>query len=188
MTPEALPRCSLTLRLLALTAAALLGGCTPTARTVRPTEALRPGYGVVMGRVGARTYANEAPLGQKLILERISDRKQWQVEFTDVSISSGAMVPFFVDLPAGRYAVERFELEFLGPTLLAHHLAEFDVMPGRVVCLGDLYGAGLPTKRGTRNVTLGNTDSCVELTKALVQRAPALKALFAEEEHERGRP
>jgi hypothetical protein len=164
---------------------AAVAACSPTARSVRRDETLRPGQGdgIVIGKVGFASRTGDPILMATFIA--IDERgKKWTVRLEDGLVEDhGQSAPFFAVLPPGRYTLGRLELDFTDTSWSMDDMGlVLEVAPGGLSCAGAAY---LRARAAVDDSTGGNStlraafdvrDECAHLAALLRQQAPFLAA------------
>lgn len=162
---------------------ALSSGCATTAPSVSAeTTGLSPEEGIVIGKFGVPPAREVGPLSREVKIRRLADGRQWKLPFGD-SEDGGRTAPFFVRLPAGRYAITYWSLVFLNSDEYQESPGvEFDVGPGGVTCVGSLYVVRLSGRFGTApsgayiHISVLPHDECQAMEPAFHQRAPNVRS------------
>jgi hypothetical protein len=128
---------------------------------------------VVIGSLGLRGPQEVPPLKRRLTLSGGNDGKSWNVEFVN-DLEDELEVPFFANLPAGRYRIEHWGFSVMDGEVGAEDSLEvFDGPGGQVICLGALFPVRMAFTSSTnvRGLASAGAD-CARLAQRLASRAP----------------
>ena len=162
-----------------------LVSCAASARSVRHDEKVEAGQGtgVVIGKFGFPSRHGDPILGGRLLAIDEAG-KRWKMSLDDGLVEdSGQSAPFFAVLPAGRYHLDKLELDYSDTTWSMEQMNLLvEVLPGKVACAGAAYlraraivedpNGGSSSLRTSFDIR----DECPHLAGLLRRRAPFLSS------------
>jgi hypothetical protein len=143
-----------------------------------------PDSAVVIGRFGIYKTTRTDAVFWKLEAERLPDGKTWNLPLVASNTAAdGNSVPFFVELPPGRYVLTRWEVTTTDHEISGENVGVlFDLPAGKVSCIGGVYVGtrGVPDDRSGSALQFpaGTVlkDDCEQLSAQLKHHAPMLAA------------
>jgi hypothetical protein len=161
---------------------AALAACASSAPTVKSTmQTVADSSSVVIGKFGVYSRYPRSLLFSELQALSLKDGKKWKLPLaTDDVGPDGNGVPFFLELPPGKYLLTKWLLV----TGSAQYKGEnagvlFELKPGKVSCIGAIYmGRGQPADRSRGDAVFRSgtvvRDECDALATQLKKKAPLL--------------
>jgi TonB family protein len=154
----------------------VLGSCASNPPGSAAFADLGRDEGLVLGKLGVPSFHAIGARGRRMQVRALGaggaavDAKF----FEDLSDDEGRTAPFLIRLPAGRYEITGWQLDFVtGQDAQDAPGVEFEVRPGIAVCIGALYPLHLRRASGVPYTTaLIPRDECLVIDQQLRARAP----------------
>jgi TonB family protein len=152
-----------------------LGGCATGPAGSAAFADLDRGEGLVLGKLGVPSFHAIGARGRRMQVRLVGGGTAVNAKFfEDLSDDEGRTAPFLIRLPAGRYEITAWQLDFVtGEDAQDAPGVEFEVRSGVSICIGALYPLHLRRASGMPYTTaLIPRDECLVIDQQLRARAP----------------
>ena len=151
------------------------GGCATGPAGSAAFADLDRGEGLVLGKLGVPSFHAIGARGRRMQVRPVAGGTAVDAKFfEDLSDDEGRTAPFLIRLPAGRYEITTWQLDFVtGQDAQDAPGVEFEVRSGVSACIGALYPLHLRRASGVPYTTaLIPRDECLVIEQQLRPRAP----------------